>query len=248
MQLTTILGIHLRTELREFVAVHQQNIGVDGVTTPRDQALEMWYYDENSMDIDNGTTVLKPNDILVTEPGRYLRWKIQVDWNTISNKPTFAPVSTSGSYNDLSSKPTIPSGTVTSIGLSSSDLTVSGTPITASGTITANLTNTGVTAGVYGLITVDAKGRVTGGKRQETYSGSTNSSGVYTVTFSTAYSVAPNIQANIIGGSNTNLIKITSVSTTGFTVTVVNRVDVLGLLPTYSNVNGASVDVLINEK
>lgn len=85
-------------------------------------------------------------------------------------------------------------------------------------------------------------------KKQETFSGTTNSSGNYTVTFGTAYSVAPNIQANIIGGSNTNLIKITSVSTTGFTVNVVNRVDVIGLLPTYNNVNGASVDVLITEK
>lgn len=85
-------------------------------------------------------------------------------------------------------------------------------------------------------------------KRQETYSGTTNGSGAYTVTFGTAYGVAPNIQANIIGGSNTNLIKITSISTTGFTVNVVNRVDVIGLLPTYSNVSGAVVDTLITEK
>jgi len=85
-------------------------------------------------------------------------------------------------------------------------------------------------------------------KRQETYSGTSNSSGNYTVTFGTAYSVAPNIQANIIGGTNTQTIKITSVSTTGFTVNVTNRNEVLGLLPTYTNVNGASVDVLITEK
>jgi len=85
-------------------------------------------------------------------------------------------------------------------------------------------------------------------KRQETYSGTTNSSGNYTVTFGTSYSVAPNIQANIIGGSNTNLIKITSISNTGFTVNVVNRTDVVGLLPSYSNVNGASVDVIVTEK
>jgi hypothetical protein len=85
-------------------------------------------------------------------------------------------------------------------------------------------------------------------KRQETYSGSTNGSGVYTVTFGTSYSVAPNIQASIVGGSNTNILKVTSVSTTGFTITVVNRTDVLGLLPTYSNVSGALVDVLVTEK
>lgn len=29
-------------------------------------------------------------------------------WLQVSNKPSFAPVATSGSYNDLSNKPTIP--------------------------------------------------------------------------------------------------------------------------------------------
>jgi len=85
-------------------------------------------------------------------------------------------------------------------------------------------------------------------KRQETFSGTTNASGIYTVTFGTAYSVAPNIQANIINATDTQNIRITSISTTGFTVLVRNRTDVIGLLPNYSNVNGALVDVLINQK
>lgn len=89
---------------------------------------------------------------------------------------------------------------------------------------------------------------VSWGKRQETYSGTTNASGNYMITFSSSYLVAPNIQANIISGSNTNLIKITSIATTGFTINVVNRADVVGLLPSYTNVNGASVDILITEK
>ena len=31
-----------------------------------------------------------------------------VEWDNVLNKPTFATVATSGSYNDLSNKPTIP--------------------------------------------------------------------------------------------------------------------------------------------
>ena len=56
-----------------------------------------------------------------------------------------------------------PATGVTSVALSSSDFTVSGSPVTSSGTITANLANSGVSAGTYTKVTVDAKGRVTTG-------------------------------------------------------------------------------------
>ena len=36
---------------------------------------------------------------------------ISVDWSSVQNKPSFANVATSGSYNDLSNKPTIPAAT-----------------------------------------------------------------------------------------------------------------------------------------
>lgn len=85
-------------------------------------------------------------------------------------------------------------------------------------------------------------------KRQETYSGTTIAAGTYTVAFGTAYSVAPNIQANIINGTDSQNIRTTSITTTGFTVLVRNRVDVVGLLPTWGNVSGATVDILVTEK
>jgi len=85
-------------------------------------------------------------------------------------------------------------------------------------------------------------------KRQETYTGTTNGSGNYTVTYGTAYSVAPNVQFQINGGLVTQNALLTSSTTTGFTVNVKNRTDVVGLLPSYANVSGATVDVLVTEK
>lgn len=90
-------------------------------------------------------------------------------------------------------------------------------------------------------------------KRQELFSGSTNASGVYTGTF-TAFSSAPNIQANIVNQSATNqFLRITAISTTGFTINVFQRnsVNLLGvdvLLSTTANTSGANIDVLITEK
>lgn len=91
------------------------------------------------------------------------------------------------------------------------------------------------------------------GKRQETYSGSTNASGNYTVTFGTAYAAAPNIQANITGGTALQRSTITSITTTGFTVNVVSQntntlLGIVSLVSSTTLVNGASVDVLITEK
>lgn len=86
-------------------------------------------------------------------------------------------------------------------------------------------------------------------KRLEKYSGTTGSVGTYTVNFATSFSVTPNIQANIVNGTDYQISKPV-VSTTGFTVTVRGATSVLslGVLPTYTNVVGANVDVIINEK
>lgn len=70
-------------------------------------------------------------DLLDGQHGSYYR-----DWANITNKPTFATVATTGSYNDLSNKP---------------DLT------------TKVDKNNAITAGTKTKITYDAKGLVTGG-------------------------------------------------------------------------------------
>lgn len=102
-------------------------------------------------------------------------------------------------------------------------------------------TNGITTSGTYPSFTLSQK-------RQETYTGTTIAAGTYTVTYGTAYSVTPNVQFNINNGTDTQNIRLTSSTTTGFTVIVRNRVDVVGLLPTWVNVAGAVVDILVTEK
>lgn len=89
---------------------------------------------------------------------------------------------------------------------------------------------------------------IPGLKRQEPYTGTTAGSGTYTITYATAFAVTPNVQYNLIGGAVTNFPRITASTNTGFTITVQNRIDVIGLLPTYPTLNGAVVDVLVTEK
>lgn len=85
-------------------------------------------------------------------------------------------------------------------------------------------------------------------KKAATYSGTTNGSGVYTETFPAAYAVAPNIQASLIGGTDEQSVRVSSVSTTGFTVVVREMNYNTGAPPSWSNVSGADVDVLITQK
>ncbi len=57
--------------------------------------------------------------------------------DTAVQPDALATVATSGSYNDLSDKPAIPAGTVTSVGLSApTGFTVSDSPVTGAGTLT----------------------------------------------------------------------------------------------------------------
>ncbi len=71
------------------------------------------------------------------------------------------------------------------------------------------------------------------------YSGATNGSGVYAVTYPSAYGSVPNVVITVVGGTNKDSAVLTS-TTTGFSVLVERRSDVLGLLPSYAPVTPSS--------
>ena len=85
-------------------------------------------------------------------------------------------------------------------------------------------------------------------KRQETYTGTTNSSGIVTFSFSAFPSVPNIIYSTGFGTTNKETcIPNSAYTTTGCSFKVELRSDVLGLLPTYSNVNGREVSITVTE-
>lgn len=107
---------------------------------------------------------------------------------------------------------------------------------------TSSLT-TVATSGAYN----DLSGKPTL-KRIETYLGTTNASGVYTVTYAIPFASIPDVQPKLQAGTDTQFARITASSTTGFSILIRNRTDALGLLPAFSNVVSASVGVLVTER
>jgi len=86
-------------------------------------------------------------------------------------------------------------------------------------------------------------------KRQIPMTATTNSLGIVTFTFA-AFPVVPNIQytGGFGTGNKETIIPAAAPTTTSCSYKVELRSDVLGLLPTYSNVNGREVNILVSEK
>lgn len=123
-----------------------------------------------------------------------------------------------------------------------------------------SLTATGIGAATYnnttGVINIPTPPTA---KRQLTYSGTTDASGNYTVTFNPSFTVAPNIQQNLLGGNALQGTLVTSITTTGFTIqaytrSTVSSLPVIGTLTgllvgaATNPLVGGNIDVLITEK
>lgn len=157
------------------------------------------------------------------------------------------------SFASLTGKPTTLSGYGITDGYSTSNPS---SYINQAGARSAiSLTTTGTGVATYnnstGVLNVPTP---VNSKRIDTYSGTTIADGSYTITFSSAFPVAPSIQASITNQASTNqFIRVTSVSTTGCVINVFQRsaVTLLGievLLAATTNVSGATIDVLAISK
>ena len=87
-------------------------------------------------------------------------------------------------------------------------------------------------------------------RRIETYSGSTNASGIYTVTYATAFPSVPHVDLSYPGASTEQFVRLVSSTTTGFTAHAYARggltvlsVTLLALATT--NVNGATIRAVV---
>ena len=137
-------------------------------------------------------------------------------------------ININGTTQDLSSNRvwTIAVGSVTSVGITGTEFSIISSPITTTGNIGLALATTGITAG----------------KDQIPYIGVTDAGGNYTVSFGKTYTSVPNMMAALIN-PNVRDTPIPVVTT----VNIQRRTDVLGLLPTYANLAGGSIHVLITE-
>lgn len=168
-------------------------------------------------------------------PNGFLRWNSSgtsvsyattIPYASINGAPTLSTVATSGSYVDLTNKPTIPSNT--------SQLTEQ-----------TNL--------YYKDTRVQTYLNSNGYRRVETLQGTTNASGVYQVTFANTYTVAPHVNPVLVNGTAAQVITISNLTATGCTLTVVQRSSVTllsieVLLAATTPVSGATVAVLVVPK
>lgn len=94
------------------------------------------------------------------EPTTHSHTASQISDSTVTGRAVLTAVDAAEARTAIGAGTGNGSGTVTSVGVTSSNLTVTGSPITASGSIAVSLPNV-VTAGSCSSVTVDAQGRVT---------------------------------------------------------------------------------------
>lgn len=200
--------------------------------------------------------------------------QINSDWTSVSgvsqilNKPTLfsgnysdltgKPSLFSGSYVDLTNKPVLFDGTYTSLTGKPTTFTPS-----AHNQSWSTITSSPTTLAGYGItdaypLSANPAGYLTstslsGLRKTETFLGTTDASGNFTITFANTYSTPPDVQPQIIGGTFNQTVRVVSVTNTGCVVQAAQRnlvtlLSVEVLLAATVNLVGASVTVQVTSR
>jgi len=209
----------------------------------------------------------------LTGPPNIPAAQVNSDWAAVSgvsqvlNKPILATVATSGSYADLTNKPVIPSVNypVTSVNTKTGAVVLTNTDVGAAASVhshaisdviglQSSLDSKASTASLSGYATTGALTTATTGLRKvETFLGTTDASGNFTITFANTYTTPPDVQPQIIGGTFSQSVRVVSVSNTGCVVQAAQRnlvtlLSVEVLLGATVNLVGASVTVQVTPR
>lgn len=199
--------------------------------------------------------------------------QVNSDWTAVSgvsqvlNKPNLATVATSGSYADLTNKPTIPSVNypVTSVNTKTGAVVLTNTDVGAAASVhthtisdvsglQSSLDSKASTAALSGYATTGALATATTGLRKvETFLGTTDASGNFTITFANTYTTPPDIQPQLISGTFNQVVRVVSVSTTGCVVQAAQRnlvtlLSVEVLLGATVVLSGATISVQVTSR
>lgn len=152
-------------------------------------------------------------------------------YSALSGKPALF----SGAYADLTGKPTLFSG---------SYLDLTNKPSIPASQVQPDWNASS------GLGVILNKPTIPAVRRMETFSGVTDASGNFTVTYASAYPAAPHVNPQVIAGTASQVVRVTASSATGFTVNATNRATVTllateVLLAATTPVVGAAVSVSV---
>lgn len=155
----------------------------------------------------------------------------------------------SGAYSDLTGKPALFSGAYTDlIGkptlFSGSYLDLTNKPIIPAAQVQSDW------SAVSGVSLILNKPTIPTVRRMETFSGVTDATGNFTITYSPAYPAIPHVNPQLTSGTPSQVVRVVASTATGFTVNATNRATVTllateVLLAATTPVVGAAVSVSV---